>query len=97
VFASNYLVTLMDTAIATYCAAGISNDLAKQMAQSLATKSLENVFELGTSKALTGPIKRGDMQTVTTQAAKVQAWDADQGTLYRAFINPTISLADREL
>ncbi|WP_395007734.1 Rossmann-like and DUF2520 domain-containing protein [Undibacterium sp.] len=95
VFASNYLVTLIDTAIATYCAAGLSNDLAQQMAQSLATKSLENVFALGASKALTGPIKRGDMQTVTTQAAKVQAWDVDQGALYQAFIKPTIRLSER--
>ena len=95
VFASNYLVTLIDTAIATYCAAGISKDLAQQMAQSLATKSLENVFALGTSNALTGPIKRGDMQTVAAQADRVKAWDVDQGALYQAFIKPTIRLAER--
>ncbi|MFZ6820656.1 Rossmann-like and DUF2520 domain-containing protein [Undibacterium sp. Ji22W] len=93
VFASNYLVTLMDTAIATYCAAGVEFDMAQQMAASLAGKTLENVFALGTQQALTGPIKRGDMQTVTTQAAAVSAWDTDRGALYQAFVSPTVKLA----
>lgn len=95
VFASNYLVTLMDTAIAAYCAAGIEPAMAQQMAASLAGNTLENVFALGAQQALTGPIKRGDMQTVTTQAATVSAWDADRGALYQAFILPTIDLAKR--
>lgn len=95
VFASNYLVTLMDAAIAAYCAAGIELSMAQQMAASLAGKTLENVFVLGTQQALTGPIKRGDMQTVTKQAATVSAWDADRGALYQAFVLPTIDLAKR--
>ncbi|MFA9275737.1 MAG: Rossmann-like and DUF2520 domain-containing protein [Candidatus Aquirickettsiella gammari] len=95
VFASNYLVTLMDTAITAYCAAGIEPAMAQQMAASLAGKTLENVFALGAQQALTGPIKRGDMQTVTTQAATVSAWDADRGALYQAFVLPTIDLAKR--
>ena len=95
VFASNYLVTLMDTAIAAYRAAGIDADTASQMAHSLALGSLNNVFKIGTSAALTGPIKRGDMQTVVKQAAQVSAWDQNQGQLYQAFIQPTLNLAKR--
>lgn len=95
VFASNYLVTLMDTAISAYCAAGIDQQLARQMAHSLATNSMENAFAIGTQKALTGPIKRGDMQMVMAQAERVQQWDAAQGNLYQAFIQPTLGLAQR--
>lgn len=95
VFASNYLVTLMDTAISAYCAAGIDQQLAQQMAKSLASNSLENAFAIGTQKALTGPIKRGDMQMVMAQAERVQQWDAVQGNLYQAFIQPTLGLAQR--
>jgi predicted short-subunit dehydrogenase-like oxidoreductase (DUF2520 family) len=65
------------------------------MAHSLALGSLNNVFKIGTSAALTGPIKRGDMQTVAKQAAQVSAWDQDQGQLYQAFIQPTLNLAKR--
>lgn len=96
VFASNYLVSLMDTAIAAYCAAGIEEDMAQQMAASLAKKTLENVFLLGTQQALTGPIKRGDMQTVQAQSAQVTQWDSERGALYQAFIAPTVSLAKRD-
>lgn len=95
VFASNYLVSLLDTAIAAYCAAGITQELAEHMALSLAQNSLENVSKLGTHGALTGPIKRGDIETVRAQAAQVSAWDEGQGALYRAFITPTTNLAKR--
>ncbi|MBC3833522.1 DUF2520 domain-containing protein [Undibacterium amnicola] len=95
VFASNYLVSLLDTAIAAYCAAGIAPDLAKKMAQSLAQNSLANISTLGTRDALTGPIKRGDLATVTAQAAQVAAWNTELGDLYQAFIKPTMHLAKR--
>lgn len=93
VFASNYLVTLMDIAINAYCAAGVPAESAYKMAQALAGKSLENVFSLGTASALTGPIKRGDMKTVARQQEVVAAWDAERGAVYQAFIEPTLDLA----
>jgi predicted short-subunit dehydrogenase-like oxidoreductase (DUF2520 family) len=96
VFASNYLVTLMETALQAYQAAGIPRETALAMAQPLASLSLENVFKLGTAAALTGPIARGDMQTVGLQQQVVQRWDKAAGDLYQAFIAPTIELAARK-
>jgi predicted short-subunit dehydrogenase-like oxidoreductase (DUF2520 family) len=93
VFASNYLVTLMETALQTYQAAGIPAEMAQAMAEPLARKSLDNVFRLGTVAALTGPIARGDMATVEKQAEVMREWDATAGNLYAAFIAPTIVLA----
>ena len=95
VFASNYLVTLMDTALRAYQAAGIPAELALAMAAPLARQSMENVFSLGTVSALTGPIARGDMQTVARQQAVVTAWDTKAGALYEAFTSPTQALAAR--
>ncbi|MFZ6801756.1 Rossmann-like and DUF2520 domain-containing protein [Undibacterium sp. Di24W] len=95
VFASNYLVTLMDIAIDAYCAAGIPMESAHKMARALSAKSLENVFNLGTMSALTGPIKRGDMKTVAYQQEVVTAWDEQRGAVYQAFIAPTIALAQK--
>lgn len=97
VFASNYLVTLMDVAIEAYCAAGIPAESAHKMAQALSSKSLENVFNLGTAAALTGPIKRGDMQTVACQQEVVAAWDAQRGAIYQAFVAPTLALAQKKI
>ena len=96
VFANNYLVTLMETALQTYQAAGIPADIAKAMAEPLARQSLDNVFALGTIAALTGPIARGDMATVEKQVEVVRAWDASAGNLYAAFTAPTIALATRK-
>ncbi len=96
VFASNYLVTLMDVALRAYQAAGIPFDVAKAMAEALARQSLDNVSKLGTVEALTGPIARGDMATVAKQAEVVRNWDANAGDLYAAFTAPTLSLAARK-
>lgn len=95
VFASNYLVTLMETALQTYQAAGIPADTARQMAEPLARQTLENVFSMGTVNALTGPIARGDMQTVALQQKKLNGWNALAGNLYQAFTAPTVVLAAR--
>ena len=94
VFASNYLVTLMETALQTYQAAGISAEMAKKMAEPLARQTLENIFAMSTAAALTGPIARGDMQTVALQHEKVADWKQSAGDLYQAFIEPTVALAE---
>ncbi|MES2039901.1 MAG: Rossmann-like and DUF2520 domain-containing protein [Pseudomonadota bacterium] len=93
VFASNYLVTLMEVALRTYQAAGIPIETAQKMAAPLARQTLENVFNLGTQAALTGPIARGDMQTVALQQTRLNDWDQQTGDLYQAFTQPTIDLA----
>ncbi|GGC86817.1 Rossmann-like and DUF2520 domain-containing protein [Undibacterium terreum] len=96
VFASNYLVSLMDVALRAYMAAGIPAEMAKAMAQPLAQQSLDNVFRLGAAQALTGPIARGDMQTVEKQLQQVAAWDTAVADIYRAFIPATVDLAQRK-
>lgn len=93
VLASNYLVTLLDTALRAYQAAGVPAELALAMAAPLARQSMENVFALGAAKALTGPIARGDMHTVVKQQEVVQQWDVKAGRVYEAFISPTQDLA----
>jgi len=96
VFASNYLVTVLDAALRAYQAAGIPEAVARQMAQPLATESMANVFRLGAAAALSGPIARGDRATVARQQQAVDAWDAATGDLYRALIAPTTDLAARK-
>jgi predicted short-subunit dehydrogenase-like oxidoreductase (DUF2520 family) len=96
VFASNYLVSLIETALQAYQAAGIPPDIAKAMAEPLARQTLDNVFRLGTAAALTGPIARGDLVTAARQQSVVADWDNQAGLLYQAFMGPTITLAERK-
>ena len=93
VFASNYLVTLLDAALRAYVAAGIPEAVARELAAPLATETLANVLRLGPGPALTGPIARGDLGTVARQQAALDAWDAPSGDLYRALAQATTTLA----
>jgi predicted short-subunit dehydrogenase-like oxidoreductase (DUF2520 family) len=96
VFASNYLVTVMDAALRAYEAAGIPADVARELARPLATETLANVLRLGPEAALSGPIARGDAATVARQHAAVTAWDAPTGALYDTLAEATWDLARRK-
>ncbi|GGE80527.1 Rossmann-like and DUF2520 domain-containing protein [Massilia psychrophila] len=93
VFASNYLVTVLDAALRAYQAAGIPEPLARELARPLAFETLDNVFGLGPRAALSGPIARGDFATVARQQAALDGWDQPTGRLYRALAKATTVLA----
>jgi predicted short-subunit dehydrogenase-like oxidoreductase (DUF2520 family) len=95
VFASNYLVTVMDAALRAYVAAGIPEAVARELAAPLATETLQNLLRLGARPALSGPIARGDFTTVARQQAALDGWDGDTGALYRALAAATTTLAKR--
>ncbi|HJU99072.1 MAG TPA: DUF2520 domain-containing protein [Burkholderiaceae bacterium] len=96
VFASNYLVTVLDAALRAYQAAGVPEAVARELARPLATESLANVFRLGAPAALSGPVARGDYATVARQQQAVTAWDAPTGALYEALVAPTADVARRK-
>jgi predicted short-subunit dehydrogenase-like oxidoreductase (DUF2520 family) len=96
VFASNYLVTVLDAALRAYAAAGVPPDIARELAQPLASETLNNVFRLGAPAALSGPVARGDLATVARQQAALQDWDAPTASLYAALVEATMALAERK-
>jgi len=96
VFASNYLVTVLDAALRAYVAAGVPPAVARELARPLASETLANVFRLGAPAALSGPIARGDMATVARQQAALAHWDAPTATLYAALVEATTALAARK-
>lgn len=89
VFASNYLVTLMDAALKTFVAAGISPEMAGRLAQPLAQETFNNIFRLGTQQALTGPIARGDLQTVSRHQEALKKWNLNIAQLYTELARST--------
>ena len=64
VFASNYLAGLIGAAGRLMAQAGVPEEEALQAILPLARGSLENLGRLGSARALTGPISRGDIETV---------------------------------
>jgi len=62
--ASNDLVVLLDMALELLRAAGFSEKRAWELIEPLVQGTLHNVNKLGTAAALTGPLVRGDAETV---------------------------------
>ena len=64
VFASNYLAGLMNAASRLMVQAGLPEEDALGAILPLARGSLENLERMGPVQALTGPISRGDLETI---------------------------------
>jgi predicted short-subunit dehydrogenase-like oxidoreductase (DUF2520 family) len=64
VMASNYVVVLLGEAARLLMAAGASREEAERGLASLARGVLDDVGDLGSARALTGPVRRGDAETV---------------------------------
>ncbi|MBB5209913.1 Rossmann-like and DUF2520 domain-containing protein [Microbulbifer hydrolyticus] len=67
VMACNYLTALMALSLQTFAAAGIDADTARQLLAPIVMQTAKNNLALGPEKALTGPLARGDIRTVTRQ------------------------------
>lgn len=95
VFASNYLVTLMDAALQTFAAAGIPHEMALRMTKPLAQETFNNIFKMGTQQSLTGPIARGDARTVERHQEALKKWDGNVADLYVQLAKSTQTMKDR--
>jgi predicted short-subunit dehydrogenase-like oxidoreductase (DUF2520 family) len=95
VFASNYLVTLLDVALQAFAKSGIPADAALELMEPLVRGTVDNVFRIGPMQALTGPIARGDVATAVMQYRAVKEWDERYGALYKQMAKLTADLARR--
>jgi predicted short-subunit dehydrogenase-like oxidoreductase (DUF2520 family) len=88
VFASNYVVALLREAVSLLQVAGATSEEAERALTSLARGTLENVEELGIEGALTGPLLRGDVETVALHLRSLSPADAE---LYAALGRRTLA------
>ena len=95
VFASNFLVVILDVARRAYVDAGVPPETAETMLAAISRGALENVIALDAATALTGPAARGDREAVSAQHAAVTQWDADAGEAYDALSRLAFRLAGR--
>lgn len=83
VIVCNYLTALMETGLRCYEKAGVPRDMGAAMMEPIVRETLDNVFALGTVKALTGPIARGDAEVVARHLDALTAWDPKIAAAYR--------------
>ncbi|HET7460648.1 MAG TPA: Rossmann-like and DUF2520 domain-containing protein [Longimicrobium sp.] len=77
VFASNYAVALMSVAERLMVRAGVEAADAQAALARLAVGAVQNVAAQGPAAALTGPIARGDAETVERHLARLSGGDRD--------------------
>lgn len=83
VMVCNYLTALMEVGIQAYAKAGLERDTAMQVMQPIVQGTVDNIFRLGTTDSLTGPIARGDDDVVAKQLDALRDWDPHYADLYR--------------
>jgi predicted short-subunit dehydrogenase-like oxidoreductase (DUF2520 family) len=91
--ASNYLVTLEDAAERLFAAAGVGGG--RELVAPLVHAAVASWQSLGGERALTGPIARGDEETVGRQRAAVAARAPQLLPLWDALADATRALAAR--
>ncbi len=99
--ASNYLVTLIDVALGLYERAGIDREDALRAIEPLIAATAANAARLGVPEALTGPIDRGDAETVRSHLSAMEAFakgsERDRiERIYRMLGLDTLGLARRK-
>src|SRR3954452_6144003 len=91
--ASNFVVTLEWVAERVASSAGINPEEARRMLAPLVRQTVDNWATLGPAAALTGPIARGDEQTVERQRLAIEEVAPDLLPVFDALANATRSLA----
>jgi len=93
VMVCNYLVALLETGLLSYEKSGLDRATALRVMEPLVRDTVDNVFSLGTTQALTGPIARGDHEVVARHIDALAAWDPRLAEIYRALGVVALDLA----
>ncbi|HEX2204874.1 MAG TPA: DUF2520 domain-containing protein [Longimicrobium sp.] len=91
VFASNYAVALLSVAERLMAQAGVEEEDAGPALAALAAGAVENVAARGPAAALTGPVARGDVETVALHLARLSGADR---SLYSLLGREALALAE---
>jgi predicted short-subunit dehydrogenase-like oxidoreductase (DUF2520 family) len=91
--ASNFLVTLQAMAEEVARDAGLEPAQARRLLAPLVRRTVENWVALGPAAALTGPVARGDEQTVTAQRRAISAASPQLLPLFDALVERTRAIA----
>jgi predicted short-subunit dehydrogenase-like oxidoreductase (DUF2520 family) len=96
VFASNYVVAALECATRLYAEAGVNSKVSGEFMRLLVASAVDNVSRLGTVRALTGPISRGERELVSAQLSVVRSASPLIGELYASLGEVAADLAERQ-
>ncbi|MGH8944679.1 MAG: DUF2520 domain-containing protein [Acidimicrobiia bacterium] len=88
---SNFVVTALAVAGDLFAAAGVSPEVSRPLVE----RVVANVFEQGAEASLTGPISRGDIETVVGHLAAAHQVSEEMGTQFGLIAEATAIRAGR--
>ncbi|WP_444884161.1 Rossmann-like and DUF2520 domain-containing protein [Microbulbifer sp. PSTR4-B] len=95
VIACNYLTVLIDLSLSSFAAAGIDRDSALKLLEPIVLQTAQNNMVLGPENSLTGPIARGDLETVANQLKDLTSTAPELAHHYRQLGLACVELARR--
>ena len=93
VLGCGYLAALIQVAVQSWRAMGFSDQEALRALLPLATATLENIGKHGILASVTGPVVRGDFDTVSAHLEALSLAVPDAISVYRALTSASLSLA----
>ena len=93
--AGNAVVAAIDAAVVLLGAAGVDRNTALQAIHPLCLTSAQNALDIGPEAALTGPVQRGDAETIRAHTAALADSPAYVADFYRASGHALLAIARR--
>jgi predicted short-subunit dehydrogenase-like oxidoreductase (DUF2520 family) len=94
VMACGYLAALVDSAAGLWERMGLTKEEGMRALEPIARATLENLVTLGPQKAVTGPIVRGDLETVRRHMEGLAVRAPGLASLYLSLAEASLSLAE---
>jgi len=96
VCASNFIVGIIEVARNLALQSGLSSDESYRLLEPLVRGTVSAVFSLGTKRALTGPLTRGDEATIRTHLEVIQNSIPEMTEVYRVLTQVLLHLNPHE-
>ncbi len=93
---SNLMIAEYEMALDLFEEAGIARNDAASMTEVLVKSNVENLLEKGSQKALTGPLERGDVNTLNAHINSLKGLDIRYLNMYRLLSERLIDTASQK-
>jgi predicted short-subunit dehydrogenase-like oxidoreductase (DUF2520 family) len=95
VLSSNGLAALLQVAVDAWAKAGLTEEQALRISEPLVRNTVDNIFRMGPTEALTGPVVRGDWKVVAGEMAALGDWQPGHQELYRVLGRAALEMTRR--
>ena len=96
VLAAGHVATLLDVAVQLLSRAGLPKQEGQRALCDLTASVLRNIAQVGLPQALTGPVARGDAQTVSDHLDALNRISCQVGDVYRVMAESSLDVAYRK-